>query len=76
MKNGTTDQSCTKIMAKGASEVLDSQEISVTPCHVPASQVMTPFGCSNMRHTTPTTTMGGSTGRKKIIFNVPRPRNT
>ncbi len=76
MKNGIAAQSCTAIIASGASTVLESQSISVTPRQAPASQVMIPFGCSSIRQTTATTTTGGRTGRKNSVFRTSRPRKT
>src|SRR6201992_2266177 len=76
MKNRITAQSCTEIIASGASTVLVSHWISVTPRNAPASQVMIPFGCNSIRHTTATTTTGGRTGRKNSVLNTGRPGNT
>ena len=76
MKNGIAAQSCTTIMASGASTVLASQGISEIPLNQPTVDVTMPFGCSSSRQITAMTTTGGSTGRKNIALTTSRPRNT
>ena len=75
MKNGIAAQSCTTIIASGASTVLASQGISEMPLNQPTLDVAMPFGCSSSRQITAMTTAGGSTGRKKIALTIFRPRN-